>query len=158
MNVGGVANGIVGGWQVSAVYTMQSGAPINFGNIIFYGADPKSIVLPRSQQTVAKWFNTDAGFEKSASLQLASNVRSFPLRFSFLRSDIMNNWDISVQKNTLIKERYNFQFKAEFLNAMNHPLFPAPNTTPTAAAFGSVVASTQANYARRVQLTGKFIF
>ena len=158
LNVGGVANGIVGGWQVSAVYTLQSGAPINFGNIIFYGADPQTIALPRSQQTVARWFNTDAGFEKNASRQLASNVRPFPLRFSSIRADIMNNWDVSVQKNTMVKERYNFQFKAEFLNAMNHPLFPAPNTTPTAAAFGSVLASTTANYARRVQLTGKFIF
>ncbi|MBE0660232.1 MAG: TonB-dependent receptor [Bryobacteraceae bacterium] len=158
LNVGGVANGIVGGWQVSAVYTLQSGSPINFGNIIFYGADPQTIALPRSQQTVARWFNTDAGFEKNASRQLASNVRPFPLRFSSIRADIMNNWDVSIQKNTMVKERYNFQFKAEFLNAMNHPLFPAPNTTPTAAAFGSVVASTTANYARRVQLTGKFIF
>lgn len=157
-NAGGVANGIVGGWQISAVYTFQSGAPINFGNIIFYGADPETIVLPRSEQTVERWFNTNAGFEKSANLQLASNVRAFPLRFSSLRSDMTDNWDLAVQKNTVIKERYNFQFKAEFLNAMNHPLFPAPNTTPTAAAFGSVVASTQANYARRVQLTGKFIF
>jgi hypothetical protein len=41
---------------------------------------------------------------------------------------------------------------------MNHPLFPAPNTTPTAAAFGQAVASTQANYPRRTQLTAKFIF
>lgn len=157
-DIGAVANGIVGGWQISGVYTYQSGSPINFGNVIFYGGDIRSIALPGDQQTVARWFNTDAGFEKSSALQLASNVRAFPLRFSFLRADNMNNWDLSVQKNTMVKERYNFQFKAEFLNAMNHPLFPAPNTTPTSASFGAVTASTQANYARRIQISGKFVF
>ena len=50
------------------------------------------------------------------------------------------------------------QFKAEFLNALNHPLFPAPNTTPSALTFGLITASTQANYPRRIQLTLKFLF
>jgi hypothetical protein len=107
---------------------------------------------------VARWFNTDAGFEKAAGNQLASNIRTFPLRFGFIRADKINNWDLSLIKNTRFTERLNFQFKFEALNAMNHPLFPAPNTTPTVAAFGQVVASNQANYPRRIQLTGKFIF
>lgn len=50
------------------------------------------------------------------------------------------------------------QFKAEFLNAMNHPQFPAPNTTVTSAQFGQAIASNQANYPRRTQLMAKFIF
>jgi len=57
-----------------------------------------------------------------------------------------------------VRERLNIQFKAEFLNAFNHPLFPSPNTTPTSGAFGQAVASTQANYPRRTQLTAKFLF
>ena len=75
-----------------------------------------------------------------------------------MRADKINNWDLSMIKNTAIREGINFQFKAEFLNAMNHVLFPAPNTTPTVANFGTVVASNQANYPRRVQLTLKVIF
>lgn len=152
-----IANGVIGGWQLSGVYTFQSGSPISFGNIIVYG-DPAKIRLAGDDQQVERWINTDAGFEKSAALQLASNVRWFPLRFGSIRADTTNNYDLSVIKNTRIKERYNFQFKGEFLNAFNHPLFPAPNTTPTASAFGSAVASTQANYPRRTQLTAKFIF
>lgn len=148
---------LVGGWQLSGVYTFQSGAPINFGNIIFRG-DVNNLRLPEGQQRVERWFNVDAGFERNAALQLASNIRTFPLRFGFLRADKIANWDLSVIKNTAITERVNFQFRAEFLNAMNHPLFPAPNTTPSVVAFGQVVASNQANYPRRVQLTAKFIF
>jgi hypothetical protein len=156
-SVNAIADGIIGGWQLSGVYTFQSGAPINWGNIIMY-RDPSGIALPGSQQTVERWFNTDAGFERAAALQLASNVRWFPPRFGSIRADQTNNYDLSIIKNTRFKERYNFQFRAEFLNALNHPLFAAPNTTPTASAFGSAITSTQANYPRRTQLTAKFIF
>lgn len=156
-SVNAIADGFIGGWQLSGVYTFQSGAPINWGNLIMY-RDPSDVRLPGGQQTVERWFNTDAGFERAAALQLGSNVRWFPLRFGSIRADQTNNYDLSIIKNTRFKERYNFQFKAEFLNAMNHPLFAAPNTTPTAAAFGSSITSTQANYPRRTQLTAKFIF
>lgn len=156
-SVNAVANGIIGGWQLGGVYTFQSGAPINFGNIIFFG-DINNVRLPSDQQRVERWFNIDAGFERNSALQLASNVRYFPPRFGFIRADTISNYDLSVIKNTRVRERLNIQFKAEFLNALNHPLFPAPNTTPTAAAFGQAVASTQANYPRRTQLTAKFIF
>ncbi|MBI5282146.1 MAG: TonB-dependent receptor [Candidatus Solibacter usitatus] len=151
------AEGILGGWQLAGVYTFQSGSPIGFGNLIFIG-DVKNIALPADQQKVERWFNTDAGFEKNSTLQLASNVRWFAPRFGFIRADQTNNYDLSVIKNTRFKERYNVQIKGEFLNAMNHPLFPAPNTTPTGSTFGQAVASTQANYPRRIQLNIKFLF
>ena len=32
-----VVHGILGGWQLAAIYTYQAGAPINFGNIAFIG-------------------------------------------------------------------------------------------------------------------------
>jgi len=156
-STGGLGSRLVGGWQLNGVYTYQSGAPINWGNIIF-GGDINNIKKSSSQQTAAEWFNTKAGFETNASQQLASNVRWFPLRFGFLRADNINNFDLSVLKNTQIFERLNIQFKAEFLNALNHVLFPAPNTTPSVVSFGQINASNQANYPRRTQLNLKFIF
>jgi hypothetical protein len=48
--------------------------------------------------------------------------------------------------------------RLEALNAFNHPLFPQPNITPTQTAFGTVVASTQDNYPRRVQVMATFLF
>ncbi len=156
-NMSALPKAILGGWQFSGVYTYQTGAPINWGNIIFRG-DIKNIALPSDQRSPQRWFNTDAGFEKSAALQLASNIRTFPLRFSGIRAMSINNYDLALFKNTRFKERYNAQFKAEFLNAFNTPLFPAPNTGPTVAAFGQAIAATQANYPRRIQLTVKFLF
>jgi hypothetical protein len=37
-------------------------------------------------------------------------------------------------------------------------LFPGPSTDPLAVAFGSIIASTQLNYSRRVQVMAKVIF
>lgn len=148
-------NAFIGGWQLSGIYAYQSGAPIGFGNIIFNG-NLKDLVL--DNPTPAMWFNINAGFERSSSLQLGSNVRTFPLRFSFLRSDPVSNFDFSLIKKTYVHEKKYVEFRAEFLNAFNHVNFPAPNTTVTSSSFGQIIASNQANYPRRIQLSLKFIF
>lgn len=152
-----VAGAIFGGWQIAGIYTYQSGPPINFGNIIFMG-DINDVRLPGNERSVNRWFNTEAGFERNAALQLERNVRTFPLRFGFLRGDSVNNFDLGAIKNARIAEGKTLQFRADFLNAFNRAQFPNPNTNPTQVAFGTVVASTQENYARRIQLGLRFVF
>lgn len=156
-NVNSVGNALIGGWQLNGIYTYQSGSPLGFGNIIFNG-DINNVALSRGEQTVERWFNTEAGFEKAAALQLERNVRTFPLRFGFIRAHHTNNYDLSAIKNNRIAERFNVQFRFEFLNAFNRPQFPSPNTGPSVAAFGRIQASTQANYARRIQLGVRLVF
>jgi hypothetical protein len=131
------ATQIISGWQVQGIYTAQSGGALGFGNAIFFG-DLHNIPLPKDQRTVNKWFNIDAGFNRNNAQQLGSNIRTFPSRFSGVRADGPNNWDISLIKNTRIKEGVQLQFRAEAINALNHPQFTAPNTTPTSTAFGTV--------------------
>ncbi len=147
----------ISGWQVSGIYSLQSGSTIGFGNLLFTG-NLDDIALPGSEQTVERWFNTDAGFNRIAAQQLASNVRTFPLRLDSVRADVVNNVDLSLIKNTRLAGNTQLQFRLEALNAFNHPLFPGPNTTPTQVAFGSINASTQVNYPRRVQAMVKFLF
>lgn len=108
------------------------------------------------------------GFNRDGRLQLANNLRTFPLRFSYLRVQNNNNVDFSLLKNTQIKERFNMQFRAEFTNLFNHPWLSAQSgasgnsgviTNPTSADFGKIAnISNQANYARRVQLGLKLVF
>ena len=147
---------LIGGWQFGVIYAYQSGQPLTWGNILFTG-NTDDIDLPSSERTLARWFNTDAGFNKVTAQQLASNVRTFPLRLDNVRRQEINNIDLSVIKNTAIG-RTTLQFRAEALNAFNHPYFPAPNVTPNATAFGQVSGSTQENYPRRVQVMVKFLF
>jgi Carboxypeptidase regulatory-like domain len=154
--VNSVVSAFISGWQFSGIYTFQSGFPIGFGNIIFTG-DLDDIPLSGSEQTVARWFNTDAGFNKVSAQQLGSNVRTFPLRLENVRTDNISNVDLSLIKNTTVAGK-TLELRFDSLNAFNHPYFPGPNTNPTATAFGTISASTQLNYARRTQVSVKFLF
>jgi len=165
-NANGVVNRLVGGWQVQGVYAYQTGAPLSWGNFIYNG-DIRNAVIPSDQQSIAKWFDT-SGFVTASGSQLVSNVRTFPLRFGFLRVQPTNNVDFSIMKYTKIKESMSVQFRLEMLNAFNHAWLSAASgasgtsgviTAPTNALFGQIGnLSNQANYARRLQIGVKFLF
>lgn len=162
-NANPVVSRVVGGWEVSGIWSIQSGFPLPFGNSIYYG-NPADILLPLDQRSPEHWFNV-ANFETASAKQLLSNqLRTWPLRFSQLRGPRQNNIDIALIKQTRISEGKNIEFRAEALNAANHPYFPNPNMTVTAAqsikdsGFGQISASTLNNYARRLQLSLRFLF
>ena len=130
---------VAGGWQLNGVMQMQSGAPLAFGDVwTLFTGDTKSINLPASERSVDRWFNTAAGFNRNNAQALASNYRVSALRFSGIRGDGQSRWDLSAIKNFAVTERWKVQFRAECLNAMNHPNLFAPNTTPTNTAFGTI--------------------
>jgi hypothetical protein len=147
---------LIGGWQIGVIYSYQSGRPLNWGNILFTG-DLDDIALPGSERTLDRWVNTEAGFNTVSGQQLASNVRTFPLRLDNVRAHEINNVDLSVIKNIMFKGR-TLQFRGEALNAFNHVLLPGPQMSPTSNVFGQISGSTQQNYPRRVQAMVKFIF
>jgi len=155
-HTGRIASRLVGGWQLSGVFVYQVGFPLAWGNVLYVG-DPSNIVLPADQRSVDHWFNTK-GFDTLSADQFANNLRTWPLRFSQIRGRNTNNVDLALIKNTHITERQNLQFRAEALNAFNHPGFPAPVLAPTSVTFGQIVASNQAGYPRRLQLSVKYIF
>jgi len=156
-DLGRVADAFLGGWQLGAVWQFNSGFPINFmGDVIFQG-DLKDIPLSRSQRTAERWFNTEAGFERSSAKALQWNRRTFPLRFSGIRNELYNAWDISLLKNFKIHEQHQFQFRAEFYNAFNHPTsWFEPNSNPYSTAFGRV--DSQYGLPRQIQLGVKYVF
>jgi hypothetical protein len=154
---------LVGGWELSGIYTIQSGFPLAWGNVIYNG-DPANIRRPLGDRSPDGWFNV-AGFETAAARQLLGNqVRTWPFRFSTLRGPRQNNLDLALIKQTRIMEGKNLEFRVEALNAANHPFFPNPNMTVTAVqsatgnGFGQINASTMNNYARRLQMSLRFIF
>ena len=162
-NANGLVNRIVGGWEISGIWSIQSGFALPFGNSIYYG-DPSNIVLPLDQRTPDHWFNV-ANFETNSAKQLLGNqVRTWPFRFSRIRGPRQNNLDIALIKQTRISEGKNIEFRAEALNTANHPYFPNPSMTVTTAqsvkdtGFGQISASTMNNYARRLQMSLRFLF
>ncbi len=93
---------------------------------------------------------------------------------NIFRDSGFKNWDVSLMKETKIKERINAQFRAEFFNVLNHPIFTNPGgpagagfTDPSGNNFGcgcntpdqgspNPVLGTGAN--RSIQLGLKLIF
>ena len=149
-------NRVVGGWQAQGVYEGQSGQPLGFGNIIFNG-NLKDVMLPVSERSVERWFNVDAGFDRDTKNVLASNIRTFPLRFSGIRSDGINNFDLSMLKNIPIKEGVRAQFRMEAYNALNHVQLANPNLTPTNSAFGTITAE-KGHGQRQINFVFKVLF
>ena len=154
-SVNALTERIVGGWQFNVVYAYQSGQALGFGNAIFNG-NLKDIPLSRGDRSVDRWFNTGAGFVTDSSQQLTYNLVRFSSRFSGIRGDGINQWNMSMLKNFKITERKEFQFRCEAINALNHAQFTNPDTNPTSSTFGMIFYEKSS--ARTFQMGLKFLF
>ena len=67
------------------------------------------------------------------------------------------NFDASIIKSTLFREKHMVQFRVEFYNLANHPQFANPgNAVQTPATFGLINATTTAP--RIIQIALKYQF
>lgn len=146
--------GMVSGWQVSAIMNQWSGNPLSFGDVILKGSI-KDIPLPESERSLNRWFNTSM-FETAPARQLAFHRFEGPLYYSGVRADGVHQWDVSLLKNTYLRENLRLQIRAEAFNVFNHPEFTPPNTTVTSSAFGAVTGETV--FTRQLQFGFKLIF
>ncbi|MFB3826844.1 MAG: carboxypeptidase regulatory-like domain-containing protein [Bryobacteraceae bacterium] len=129
---GRLANALVGGWNVNAIYVNQSGRPISWGNLLYYGGDIRSEPRNIDRAFDATRFNTNS------REQLSWNVRRFPSRFANLRGDGPNNIDASVIKQFPIREKLKLQYRCELFNLMNHAQFSRPSTSATSSGFAKI--------------------
>jgi hypothetical protein len=127
---------VLGGWSLSSIYTLHSGAPLAWGNLIYYGGD-----LHYNAENVDHAFDTTR-FNTVTTQQLSQNFRTFPSQFNNLRADHTNNIDVTLTKTFRIRERARVQFRAESFNLCNKPLFAAPNLTANNASFGTIASQT----------------
>jgi hypothetical protein len=159
----GIMEGFVGGWQLQGVLAHQTGVPIGFGDLFYNGTDPTNGTdIALDNPTVDKWFNTDVFTSilnsTSTNATAVSHLRTFKGRYSAVRRDSVNNVDLSLLKNVSLPRGMQLQLRAEFINLLNEPYFPAPQTGQTSTTFGQVTASNQDNWARRTQLGVKILF
>lgn len=147
----------VGGWQINAIGTYQSGFPLSVTQNInntnaFSGTQRPNAVAGVSAATdgsvtdrIDNYLNRDA-FTQAASFTFGNLARTIDVRTPAHR-----NWDIGLLKNTMISENFGAQFRVEAINALNTPTFRAPNTTFGNENFGKI--TSQANFARVIQLS-----
>lgn len=155
LNNGGILGMILGGWQTGHTFEWQPGPLLQFGNVFFYG-DIDQIAL--DDPTLDRWFNVDAGFERSATRVPADfQDRLFPLRIDSLRIDQTLLLNSNISRTFPLKGRANFQIRLDAANALNRQQFANPNVTPTSTDFGRVTANAN-TVLRFLTLIGKISF
>jgi len=153
---------VVGGWQINAVSLIQTGFPLT----IIQDQNLNSVVGAGVQRPNATGASPSTSGSLSTRIDSYINPAAFSTapQFTFgnvsrtigLRSPGTINWDLSVIKSFAIYERFKGQFRAEAINAMNTPLFNAPNTNFGNANFGKI--TQQGNFPRYIQLGVRMTF
>jgi len=156
-----IVEGIAGGWQVNAIFTLSQGLPLSFdvpqntsrsfGGGQLPDSTGNNAGLGRSNRSIARWFDTTQ-FRVPAEFTFGNMSRTHPT----LKEDFLRQVDISIFKSFRIREALRVQFRAEAFNLTNTPVFGAPNTQLQNAQFG--VINGQQNLPRQVQLALKIVF
>jgi Carboxypeptidase regulatory-like domain/TonB dependent receptor-like, beta-barrel len=150
-------NHLISGWQVSSIMSFATGFPlaISCGICTFpasrpdLGGDPNQGASGPAQSRLDRYFNVDA-FAANQTFHYGTVPRVLPNT----RGPGQANTDISIIKNTVFKEPYRLQFRAEFFNAFNRPEFGFPDMSFGSATFGRI--SSQVNIPRQIQFGIKF--
>jgi hypothetical protein len=99
--------------------------------------------------TPQRWFDTGA-FATPRPYTFGTAGRNL------LRSDALQNLDLSLFREDRITERVRLQFRVEGFNVLNHPSFGVPNAIVSASNFGRI--SSTVSTERQLQLGLKVIF
>jgi hypothetical protein len=169
---------VVGGWQLSGQYIIQSGAPVVFGTNSFF--DGQDMSIPRNERALDRWFETEhfVKFPNSGDdisrwpawtgvhslpganyvyADFGNYIRKYPTRWSNVRASRTNELNLGLFKNFRFGERVKAQLRGEFFNIFNHARFGHPNTDPGSSVFG-VVTPSQVNQPRVGQMALKISF
>jgi hypothetical protein len=161
---------VVNGWSISPIVTLRSGLPFtvvsgadnnadglttndrpnvvgdpNVGGAVSANA---TCTAPAAVHNSYAWFNPCA-FVSNAAATDGNAGRNF------LYGPNFQDVDLAVFKDIPFKERYNFQFRVEALNAFNLISLGTPNTSLTSKVFGQIQTAFPT---RQLQLGLRFTF
>ncbi len=173
-----VANKVIGGWNVSGVWSFATGLPLDvfngsscqeFGQGAFFGncsayfpvnGAYQSASVHNNAGALTAYGNADAvnndpngGLSFFTPPDLTINSRTGR---GYLRG--LNRWnvDFGVSKTTKITERVSTRFDCQMTNVFNHVMFSDPNADISSGNFG--VLNTQYNQPRFIQFALRFDF
>jgi len=161
----GLAHTVLGSWQLSGITTFQTGTPFGVvfnndnagvGNGVGTGSyadvvgNPNLLAGPTllPGQTAPLLYNPNA-FAVPTGLTFGNSGRNF------LRNPRRTNFDMALFKRFPIKERLNFEFRAEAFNVFNHTQWSGVDNDISS---GTFLQPNAAHRARTLQLALKAIF
>ena len=170
----GIIGKVLGGWQVSSFFTLQSGAPFTVLN----GSDPTGALSGISAlvgDAIRPMLNTDLELSKMTidELRAAGGASLFRTLCGMpsatcpgervgnvgrntLRADGIGNLDFGFTKNTRFANGQNIQFRVEMFNATNTRNFGIPDGRVTSANFLNQWATNGGN--RRIWIAVRYVF
>lgn len=159
---------LMDGWRVSGITRFSTGEPVTLteqdDNSLLGTSGAGAISLPvdtpnytpgslsfTNPRLGEPYFNVSL-FSPETLGQLGTARRRF---FS---APGLNNWDIALLKDTMIREGMNLQFRAEFFNAFNHAQFGQPDGNVDDKSNNTFGLISSANAPRIMQFSLKFLF
>jgi hypothetical protein len=169
---GGFANHLLGDWQLNGIFSYFGSTPLEQGGTgVLTGVNTVGLAGGNNSQRpnlvpgVPIFLHTSDSTQylNPAAFALPDPGQLGNLGRGAIRGKPINNVDFSLNKNWRMRERYGFQFRAEFFNLFNHPNFIGYDAglqfdnggNVTNPGFGRL---TQTQNHREIQLGIKFTF
>jgi len=158
-------DGVVGGWSLYTILTLQTGQPLAIYDSAGLLADGN-----QRPQIVCGQLRTGISYKEAARTQepylnqdcfanpgdnIPGNV---PRHFSNLRGDGIRNVDMSLSKEFNVHENAKVQIRAEMYNIANRQRFAFPDTGSDDGSFGGVYSTASPNGFRKMQFGARFEF
>ncbi len=183
----GALGRLVGGWNISGNVIAQTGSPLTVtdtaaGTAYYGAANPGSpeggSATAQLAPGITSWSQLATSGGVESRLGGASGGPGFINKSAFTNPIVISsdgatlfgnsgigvfrgpdevNFDVSVIKNTKLTERQNLQFRSEFFNIANHPIFGNPTAARNNANLFGVINSTIGN-PRLIQFALKYSF
>ncbi|MGO8760020.1 MAG: carboxypeptidase regulatory-like domain-containing protein [Terracidiphilus sp.] len=170
---------LAGGWTASAILTTQTGFP--FSPQLGYNppgnGDTRNPIRPNWNpsfagnlypHTAGEYFNPSAFIQPTVSVANSSGGSTTYGTYGNVKRDSLagpglTDLDFSAVKNTHIAERFDFQFRAEFFNILNHTNFLTPNEVVYTSATSGIsptagVITATSTTSRQIQFGAKLQF
>lgn len=168
-NASGVANALLGGWRTNFIFTAQDGFPLNIPCTISTtaGLGCNALLVPGQNpiagpHDVNQWLNAAAFHNPPVAttvgetdFSVLGGARTAAVGPGFTRLDF------SLFKEIKTSERSHLEFRAEFFNLLNSPMFsnPAYTNFTNTATFGEITSTRDApDDPREIQFALKFYF
>lgn len=177
-----VLEAVAGGWQISATYQYQNGAPLVFGTSTYFDASCDqggltSTIGKKSGRSISgldtpAWdvscfYFHDAAVQTGGvddpvkqradtRIQMGNNVRYFPSTLPHVRTDDVHLLDLGISKRFAMPRDMTFQVRIEVINALNYTVLWNPDTNPRNATFGFI--NQDRNNPRDIQIGARFTF
>jgi len=144
-NLHPVANGVLGGWSLSGIYTYSSGPFVRFGQAIIE-SNPRI-----DNPTRDRWFDTS-----KFTRPMPFTPRTNPWQYEGVTGPRNWNVDVTLAKFFPITERWRIEFRMEAYNLTNSFIPSAPVADVLSTTFGR--STNQGNLGRELQYTARIHF